>query len=251
VNTEICAVSSNAFGGTIARMEVGSFSQNCDVNLVTVELVKKNENMCLFLAVYNSLPLKALRRAFIAGKAKTGLNKFFELASVSIKINRDIYGYDAKDMGKYLSWLQREGRIERFQWKTYDAQRAMRQVFVCPHSFQKLPITLVLFGWGMNSERRKIFKGRWGRKEQKARHGGVVWNEADRINYFFEGQPSSFLKTAKVPLYTHGIAVRIEEDLSIWLVDNGCPRIRRVYSMYDVGIRIVAIDRCYVFDITV
>lgn len=214
-----------------------------------VMVAKMDLNMCMLSCIYNSITTERGRTGFRAGGDINGLVATFQERTQYSKVDREEDGYTANDMAVYLKWLKQHDHIVSYTWKKVCAETLLRKVFAQPEMIEQLPATYILFGWTLPTDERNCMIGRFKKLARELKDRRKVVREKELVRYYMNGLPKASLKKYKKLEYTHGVALRVETDRTVAIIDNKNKKWKQLKSMEEFGPNLLAFWACYLFEI--
>lgn len=215
-----------------------------------VVVAKMDLNMCMLSCVYNSITTNRARAGFRAGTELRDLVALFQERTRYSKVDREEDGYTAKDMATYLKWLKQQRWIRSYTWKCVE-HFTLARVFAHPETIEKLPATFILFGYTLPSDERDNMVVRFKKRAKLLMGLPVRAREKALVKYYDDGLPKDVLQKFQKLKYTHGVAVRVEVDHRVFVIDNKNRKWKLVKSMQEFGPNLLSFWACYIFDIEV
>ncbi len=197
-----------------------------------VNIAPSAANLCLFQGMYNSIRTSQYRTAFSAGMPTYPTLAFLHLLHHSgdfpEKFKR---GYNHKDIGEYLHFLLSHHYIAGYTWKRLHAcdWASFYNSFLVP-SEHMLDCAYVLFGCSPTGVMKAAIETRF-----------KTLKTSEQIHYYLDLKASC----------THASVIHVDRsDHSAYIYDSG-RRSRRPFTIKELSMTVVSVDRVYLFSFTI
>jgi hypothetical protein len=232
-----------------------------EVSNKITEITKKEENLCMFNCMFQSLRTTELRKAFCCNDVQNPAAQFLKESS-RITIKRSVHGYNSQDMNLYLRYLKNNGFISSYKFKKinwFNLQSIFKTLFEENSTLPVVQESYLLMGHTLNTEiKPKIIKTFNEKKNSlEIEHYANPETKKKSVErrlqefYFNEEEMKTMRKKCYIRKLEHGAVIGIEKDRSIWLYDNGCFTRRPVNSILNVADRLLDFWGAYVFEISI
>lgn len=209
-----------------------------------VTIAPRKANLCLFVGIYNSLRSVAERNAFTGGDSQDPTKKFLNVAGL-FKTNRKRYGYNSRDVERYLRHLKKDGFIKYYDWYMspgFSFERVLLDVDTVV-----APVSYVFFGYTMNKKGKDEMRRKMLDEERRLLDLGLGPREVTHamVN-FYHNDVGKLVDRYTKNAYTHCVVLGVDGDRLVWLYDNGNTKRRRVHSIADIAPNLATYWRVYV-----